>query len=377
MTVSSEPIKQRPDWLSPEPWLEYVKHATCSDVERALHTASPSEFEFAALISPAADPHLEAMAQRAKRTTERHFGKTISLYAPLYLSNYCTGGCAYCGFAADRHEPRRRLSAREIKRELDALHEMGIRDLLLLTGERTPQADVDYIADVVELAAKQFPSVSVECFAMTQEEYKQLVNRGCVGVTLYQESYDPDIYRQNHRWGAKADYLARLDAPERALSAGMRKLGIGALLGLANPDYEAVSIYQHARHLQKRYWRSGVSISFPRICHEAGDFQAKHPVGDVWLLKLILAFRITLPDVPLVLSTRESKRFRDGIAGLGINRMSVASRTTVGGYSCETRNDQMSEQFSIDDDRGVEEFCKMLAEKNLEPVFKNWDASFR
>ena len=374
--IMSPTTTKTPSWFAPMPWVEKAGTATKADVCSAISAVRPDIHAFASLISPAADSMLEEMAAKAQALTQRHFGRTISLYAPLYLSSYCNGGCAYCGFAADRKQPRSKLSRAEIESELDALYEMGIRDVLLLTGERSPEADVDYIADAVSIAASRFPSVSIETFAMEQEEYARLVELGCTGVTLYQETYHHETYGAMHRWGDKADYSARMNAPDRLLSAGIRKFGMGALFGLADPIHDAIALFQHARYLQKRYWRSGISLSFPRICPESGSFESGHPISDSMLVKFILAFRICLPDVPLVLSTRESRAFRDAMAGLGINRMSVASRTTVGGYSHEDES-QSSRQFSIDDDRDVGAFCKMLCEKGLEPVFKNWDAVYR
>jgi 2-iminoacetate synthase len=315
------------------------------------------------------------MAQRAQALTRRHFGRTVSLYVPLYLSNHCPGGCAYCGFASDRRQPRRRLEPAEAAAELDEIHSMGFEEVLLLTGERGSEAGFDYLLDCVRLAARKFHLVTVESFAMTAEEYGRLVDAGCTGITLYQETYDPARYAELHRWGAKRDYAFRLEAPARALAAGMRTVGLGALLGLADPLCDAILLLQHLRYLQKHFWRGGFSVSFPRIRPQAGGYTPRFPVGDAALAQLVFAFRIALPDVPLVLSTRESPAFRDGIAGLGISKMSVASRTTVGGYHAQA--DRSGGQFAVSDTRGVAEFVRTLEDKGLQPVFKNWDAVLR
>lgn len=346
-----------------------------ADVESALQTSHPSEREFAALISPAAEPLLEAIAQRAQKLTRAHFGKTISLYAPLYLSNYCPGGCAYCGFAADRNQPRHRLSAEELKREMAGLKAMHIEDILLLTGERCPQADFSYLLESVREAAHHFHNVSVEAFAMSRDEYAQLAEVGCTGVTLYQETYDRELYSKLHRWGDKRDYDFRIQAASNVLEAGMRYVGIGALLGLAEPYSEMLALYRHAADLKRSFWRSGIMISFPRICSEVGDFAPDYIISDRQLVQYILAFRICFPDVHLVLSTRESAAFRDGMAGVGVSRMSVASRTTVGGYSAEPAED--SGQFDVQDQRNAVQFCAALRTLGLEPVFKNWDMAFQ
>ncbi len=364
-----------PEWLSVDIYAEQAQHASRTDVLAALQAAHPAERAFAALVSPAATELLEPMAQRAQALTRGHFGKTVSLYAPLYLSNYCPGGCSYCGFASDRKQPRHKLTIAEMVAEIEALKAMGIEDVLLLTGERCPQADFEYLYDCVVEAARHLHRVTVEAFAMTQEEYARLEAAGCTGITLYQETYDPEVYAQLHRWGEKRDYTYRLEAPDRALTAGLRSVGIGALLGLADPVRDALSVFRHARHLQKRHWRSGVMISFPRICHEVGAFAPSYAVSDQQLVQFILAFRLCLPDVPLVLSTREAPAFRDGMAGIGISRMSVASRTTVGGYGDVEAED--SGQFDVQDLRDVGPFCGAMRGCGLEPVFKNWDAVFQ
>lgn len=364
-----------PDFLDPSAALAAAGSATTEDAARALGTAHPDERTLAVLLSPAADGLLDAMARRAQALTRRHFGRTISLYAPLYLSNYCGGGCVYCGFAADREQPRRKLEEDETLREILAMKAMGLEEVLLLTGESCPQADFDYLLRNVRLAARHFHNVTVESFAMTTDEYRALVEAGCTGVTLYQETYDPGLYGRLHRWGPKRDYLFRLESADRALSAGMRTFGIGALLGLDDPLREAISLYRHARYLCRKYWRSGILVSFPRLCAEPGRFTPEHGIDDRFLARIVCAFRICLPEVPLVLSTREAPRFRDGMAGIGISRMSVASRTTVGGYSSGAV--ETGAQFDINDDRSAPEFCSALRRNGLEPVFKNWDAVFQ
>lgn len=363
------------DWLTPEPWCDLVRKTTEDDVQAALHAEVHHEAELVALLSPAAMRHLESMAQLAQSLTRRHFGRTISLYAPLYLSNFCGNGCTYCGFASDRQITRRRLELPEVEAEMGKLHEGGLEEILLLTGERTPRADFDYLLECVKLAAGRFSVVTVEAFPMAAEEYRRLAAAGCTGVTLYQETYEPELYSQLHRWGPKRDYAARLAAPAAALEAGMRTVGIGSLLGLGDPVWNMVALYQHARGLQKRFWRSGISLSFPRVRPEQGGFVAPYPVSETQLAQIVFALRIVLPDVPLVLSTREGANFRDGMAGVGISKMSVASRTTVGGYARAAEGE--SGQFAVSDNRDVETFSRVLRAKNLEPVFKNWDATYR
>lgn len=357
--------------IDPTPWMTSTESITAVDVQRALGAASPSEADFVALVSPAAEPFLEAMAQRAKRLTEGHFGRTITLYAPLYLSDYCPGGCAYCGFAADRTQPRRRLEKADMLREFEALKAMGFEEVLLLTGERSPKADFPYLREAVGWAANYFSAVTVEAFPMTTEEYRDLADAGCVGVTLYQETYEPVQYRALHRWGPKRDYANRLEAPSRVLAAGMRTVGLGALLGISNPLFDTLALFRHARALRRKFWQSGITLSFPRVCPQEGGYQPPFPVDERFLARIIFAFRICMPDVPLVISTRENAHFRDGIAGVGVSKMSIGSRTTVGGYGHPGTSPDG--QFEVNDDRDVATFMAALRAKGLEPVFKNWD----
>jgi len=364
---------QLPDWLDPTPWLN--RQYTPADVERALHATSPDERTLAALLSPAAEAYLEMMAQRAQAITRRHFGRTISLYTPLYLSNFCNGGCLYCGIAADRRAKRAVLTEGQLRHEMVAINNMHLEELVLLTGERMPEADVPFLRECVSVAAQYIHNVTIEVFPMAEDEYRQLADAGCTGVTLYQETYDRAVYEKMHRWGDKRNFDNRLDAPDRALRGGMRTIGVGALLGLADPRFDTLCVYRHAKHLLKTYWQAGVSISFPRIRPQMGGFRPDHLVDERMLAQIIFALRICLPEVPLVLSTREPQRVRDGLAGVGISKMSVASKTTVGGYSDDS--EESTEQFEISDERDIPTFCEMLRSKGLEPVFKNWDATYR
>jgi 2-iminoacetate synthase len=364
-----------PTWLDPERWLPLVENESKAAIRSAILSENPTERELALMLSPAAAEFLELMAQRAQSITKRHFGRTISLYTPLYLSNFCNGGCLYCGIAGDRRAKRSVLNESQLRHEMEAIKSMNLQDLVLLTGERMPEADVPYLRDCIAIAAEYIHHVNIEVFPMPEGEYRELADAGCTGVTLYQETYDQVVYEKMHRWGDKRDFFSRLDAPDRALRGGLRTVGIGALLGLADPRYDMLCVYRHAKYLLKNYWQAGVSISFPRIQPQLGGFQADYPVDEKMLAQYIFAMRIGLPEVPLVLSTRESQRVRDGMAGLGISKMSVASKTTVGGYSDNPQ--ESTEQFSISDERNIPEFCDMLRGKGLEPVFKNWDATYR
>ncbi len=364
-----------PKELDPKPYIRWLAKADGRAVRAALACEAPGARELAVLLSPAADSFAENIARRARDLTRRYFGRTISLYAPLYLSDYCSGGCLYCGFAADRHVARRRLNRSEAEQEMNALHKLGIDEILLLTGERVKQAGFAYLNDNVRLASTRFNSVTIEAFAMNESEYAALVGAGCTGMTLYQETYDTAVYEVMHRFGPKRDFAGRLAAPGRALAAGIRYIGLGALLGLAEPVADAIALFLHATMLRKRYWRAGISISFPRIQPQTGNFAPPHPVSERLLARMIWAFRICLPDAHLALSTRERPGFRDGMAGVGISKMSVASRTTVGGYHADASS--KDGQFHVQDTRDVAAFCRSLRRLGLEPVFKNWEQVYR
>lgn len=368
-------IKPLPNWLDPNPWMHLSKSTDLSAIEAAIYSKNPTIRELALLLSPSAHNFLEPMAQQAKHITQRNFGKTISLYSPLYLSNYCNGGCAYCGIAADRRADRLVLDDNQLIKELSEISKLGIDEIVLLTGERMPEADVDYLEHAIQITSKKISSVNIEVFPMLEKEYQILANAGCTGVTLYQETYDQVIYEKMHRWGDKRDFFNRLYAPNRALQGGLRTVGLGALLGLSNPRFDMLCLFNHANYLLKNFWQAGVTISFPRIKPQLGEFRAKFPVDERMLAQFIFALRICLPTVPLLLSTRETEAIRDGLAGLGISKMSVASKTTVGGYSSSI--EQSTEQFEISDNRDVSSFCNALRNKNLEPVFKNYDAMYR
>ncbi|MEI6891984.1 MAG: 2-iminoacetate synthase ThiH [Pontiella sp.] len=367
--------KELPNWLDPSRWLPMTGSENKDAIRAAILSEHPTERELALMLSPAAGEFLELMAQRAQAITRRHFGRTIALYTPLYLSNFCNGGCLYCGIAGDRRAKRAVLNQSQLRHEMEAIQAMKFEELVLLTGERMPEADVPYLNECISIVSEYIHNVTIEVFPMKESEYRNLATAGCTGVSLYQETYDQVVYEKMHRWGDKRDFFNRIDAADRALRGGFRTIGIGALLGLSDPRFDMLCVYRHAKYLLKNYWKAGVSISFPRINPQLGGFQADHPVDEKMLAQYIFAMRIGLPEIPLVLSTREPQRVRDGLAGVGISKMSIASKTTVGGYSDDS--EESTEQFSISDERSIPAFCEMLRGKKLEPIFKNWDATYR
>ncbi len=349
-----------------------IEKATENDVKNALKKQNRTIDDFLYLISDAANPYLEQMAVLSEKITRLRFGNTINLYAPLYISNECVNACAYCGFNVNNKIERNTLTIDEIKQEADILFEEGFRHILIVSGESRKHVPVSYLVEITKELAKKFASVSVEVYPMETDEYKLLAETGVCGIAVYQETYNEDLYAKLHK-GPKADFEYRLHTPERAAKAGFRELGIGALLGLSDFKTELAITAIHAKYLMKHYWRAAVSISFPRLKNAAGHFKPLVNVSDKMLAKAIFALRIVLNDVGLVLSTRESESFRNGMATLGITRMSAGSKTNPGGYSlCENS----LEQFTISDNRTPCEISKMLENKGLEPVWKDFDKGF-
>jgi len=346
---------------------------TQSDVERALCAPQLRIEEFKALLSPAAGDFLEPLAQRAHKLTVQRFGKTILMYAPLYLSNECSNGCRYCGFNAHNKMARRTLSFDEMESEARVLHDRGFRHLLLVTGEAPKLADNRYLCAAVERLRPLFSSMSIEVYPMDQSGYQQVVDAGVDGLTIYQETYDQALYADMHPFGKKRDYAFRLAAPEAAAAAGMRRIGVGALLGLGKHRVEGFFTGLHAQYLARHYWRTHLSVSFPRMRPADGGFQPLNPVSDRDFVQLICALRLLLPDAGLVMSTRESANLRDHLLPLGITQMSAGSCTSPGGYA---EKDESGRQFAIDDERSHTEIARMLVSRGYEPVWKDWDPAF-
>jgi 2-iminoacetate synthase len=304
-----------------------IEAARPADVEAALATTHLGIDDFMALLSPAAGAYLEPMAQRAHHLTVQRFGKTILMYAPLYLSNECTNGCRYCGFNAHNKVPRRTLTMDEVEAEARVLYDRGFRHLLLVTGEAPRAAGTDYLAAAIARIRSLFSSMSIEVYPMDEAGYRQVIAAGVDGLTLYQETYDRTLYAEMHPFGNKRDFDFRLRAPEFAAAAGMRRIGIGALLGLGKFRVEAFCTGLHALHLARHCWRTHLTVSFPRMRPADGGFQPLHLVSDRDFVQLICALRLLLPDAGLVLSTRERAQLRDNLLPLGITQMSSGSCT--------------------------------------------------
>ncbi len=341
----------------------------------ALNTISKKKHsieDFPALISPASAPFLEQMAQIAHRTTLLRFGRTVKLYAPLYISNECVNSCAYCGFNTQNNIKRITLTMDEILLEAENLYSHGFRHILLVTGEDREKVPVEYLSQIAGELSKKFAAVSIEVYPMDTDDYRVLTENGITGIAVYQETYDRKKYSTLHA-GPKADFDSRLETPERAGKAGLRELGIGALIGLSDFRVDMTCAALHAGYLMKKFWKSQVAISFPRLREAAGGFEPAAVISDRELAQTVFALRIVLPDADLVLSTREQPDFRNGMAGVGITRMSAGSKTNPGGYCF---SEDSLEQFDVADTRTPAEIAAMLNDKGLEPVWKDFDRSF-
>ena len=352
---------------------EQMANTTSNQVEQALAGERLTIRDYATLLSPAAQPYIETMAQKAHQITKQRFGNIIQLYTPMYLSNECSNGCKYCGFNASNKIPRATLTLDEIEKEAKIIHDYGFRAILLLTGEHKKMEDNSYLEAAVKRIKPLFSSISIEVYPMDTDGYKKMVSAGVDGLTLYQETYDPVLYEQLHPYGLKRNYINRLNAPDRAGEAGLRRIGVGALLGLGAFATEAFYTGLHANYLSKRYWRSHVSVSFPRIRPADGGFAPINIIDDTQLVQMVCATRLLIPDAGLFLSTRESSELRDSLMPLGITHMSAGSCTSPGGHANEGEN---IEQFAIDDDRSPEQMSSIIKEKGYEVVWKDWDSAF-
>ncbi|WP_439184654.1 2-iminoacetate synthase ThiH [Carboxylicivirga taeanensis] len=351
-----------------------IQNKSKTDVEEALASGQPSLEDFKALISPAAEAYLEPMAVKSRAITQRRFGKTIQLYIPLYLSNACANACAYCGFSHNNDITRITLNKEQVIREIAVIKQMGFQHLLLVTGEHPRECGFEYLKEMVELVKPHFASVSIEVQPMQQAEYEQLIQSGVHTVYVYQETYNRTNYKSYHPRGKKSDFAYRLETPERLGRAHIHKIGIGCLLGLEDWRTDSFFTALHLNFLEKTYWRTKYSISFPRLRPHMGSFEPNVHVTDKQLAQLIMAYRIFNPDVELSLSTRESKSFRNNMLQLGVTAMSAGSKTEPGGYAVYN---QALEQFAVNDDRSPEAVCEMIKAGGYEPVWKDWDDCMR
>jgi 2-iminoacetate synthase len=350
--------------------LQSILSKTTLDVKRAIASEKRDFEDFKALISPAAKPYLEEMAQISNQVTKKRFGNTIQMYAPMYLSNECQNICTYCGFSFTNKIPRRTLTDAEILKEVEFLKNKGYDHILLVTGEANRTVGVDYIKNAIQLIKLHFANITIEVQPLDQNEYELLKENGLYAVLVYQETYHKEEYKKHHPKGKKSNFDYRLETPDRLGKAGVHKIGLGALFGLE--DWRADSFFTavHLKYLQKTYWKTKYSISFPRLRPHSGGLEPKVEMTDSDLAQLICAYRMFDEDVELSISTRESEIFRNHIVHLGITSISAESKTNPGGYAVEP---QSLEQFEISDERSTEEVAEMLKNQGLEVVWKDWE----
>jgi len=349
--------------------------------------------QFEQLIAPASPDAFEAMAQDARLLTRRNFGRTMRLFAPLYLSNECVNNCKYCGFSRDNPILRVTLDIGQVVAEARHLAAAGFRQILLVAGEHPKFVSGSYLLDCIRVLAPSFSSIAIEVGPMKRDQYEAIVAAGAEALVVYQETYDRQIYAEMHTAGPKRNFDWRLECPERGYEAGFKRIGLGALFGLARWQDEAMALAAHVDYLLKRCWQAQISVSLPRLRPAAGGFQPSFTMSDRELAQLICAFRITFPQVGLVLSTRERATLRDALLPLGITAMSAGSHTEPGGYTgqgaenlhqtlrgkiiapdFENGCDQLATgQFEISDQRTPEEIATVLRRQGIEPVWKDWD----
>ena len=348
-------------------------------------------FEY--LIAPKTGPEFEALAEESRSLTLQNFGRTMRLFAPLYLSNECINNCRYCGFSRDNPILRVTLSVEQVIAEGRYLASEGFRHVLLVAGEHPKFVSSSYLADCVRALAPDFSSISIEVGPLETLDYVSLVENGAEGLVVYQETYDRETYSEMHTSGPKRDFEWRLHCPERGYAAGFRRIGIGALFGLASWEQEAVRLAAHVEYLLKHCWQAQITVSLPRLRPAAGEFKPPFSMSDEELARLICAFRITFPQVGIVLSTREQAALRDVLISLGVTMMSAGSHTEPGGYTGQGTSqlhrtvrgriiapefqdgDDMlaTGQFEISDERSAAEIAAVLRGRGLEPVWKDWD----
>lgn len=356
---------------------DYSKY-TADDVKSALEHETCSVEDFKALLSPAAEPFLEQMAQRARLETSRHFGNTVYLFTPLYIANYCENYCVYCGFNCYNHIKRMKLTAAQIEKEMRIIADSGMEEILLLTGESRAQSNVEYIGETCKLARKYFRMVGLEIYPVNTDEYKYLHECGADYVTVFQETYDTDKYEQLHLMGHKRVWPYRFDAQERALRGGMRGVAFSALLGLSDFRKDALASAMHVYYLQRKYPYAEMSLSCPRLRPIINNDKINPlDVHEKQLCQVLCAYRIFLPYVGITVSSRESAEFRNGIVKIAATKVSAGVSTGIGdheskysGKAADTA--QGDEQFEIEDSRSFERMYQDIAGQGLQPVLNDY-----
>lgn len=348
------------------------------------------------LLSDPNPDSLERLARQSQQTTRRHFGRTMRIFAPLYLSNECVNNCSYCGFSRDADILRTTLTVEQVVTEARHLHQQGLRNLLLVAGEHPKFVSEGYLQECLDALKPFIPTLGIEVGPMEDAQYREIVNHGAEGLVVYQETYDRQVYETLHTAGPKKNFDWRLDCPERAYAGGFRRIGIGALFGLADWKLEAMALCAHLEYLYRHCWKAQMTVAFPRMRPYAGNYHytpdPKRYLADKDLLRLVCAFRILFPQVGIVMSTREPAGLRDALAPLGVTHMSAGARTEPGGYTgagsedlhltvrgrrvelkSATGCEKATEQFRISDTRSAAEIAQKLSQQQFDPIWKDWD----
>ncbi len=346
---------------------------TAQDVERALRKPKRDLEDFKALISPAAEPYLEQMAQLSAALTRKRFGNTIGFYVPLYLSNLCANACTYCGFSMENKLKRRTLNLEDIEKECKAIKKLNFDSLLLVTGEHERKVGLDYFRQALPTIKKHFSYLAMEVQPLDQQDYAELKSLGLDAVMVYQETYNRRTYAEHHLRGKKMDFDYRLETADRLARAGIDKIGIGALIGLDEWRVDCFFVAAHLDYLERTYWQTRYSLSFPRLRPCEGGVEVKSEMNDRQLVQLLCAYRLLNPEVELSLSTRESAEFRDNVLPLGVTTMSAGSKTQPGGYADDLPE---LEQFAISDDRSVEDVAYAVQQRGFQVVWKDWHHAY-
>ncbi|MBT1445975.1 2-iminoacetate synthase ThiH [Shewanella sp. JM162201] len=354
-------------------WRLGLYSATAADVERALRAPAGRLDALMALLSPAAEPYLEQMAQQSVRLTRKRFGANIGMYLPLYLSNLCANECDYCGFSMVNKIKRKTLNDAEIGREIALIQAMGYDSVLLVSGEHETKVGMDYFRRVLPQVKSAFSYLAMEVQPLSEADYAELVSLGLDAVMVYQETYQRRTYSEHHTRGKKTDFIWRLDTPDRLARAGVDKIGLGVLLGLDDWRLDALIMGHHLQYLENRYWRSRYSISLPRLRPCTGGVAPKTEISDRGLVQMICAFRLFSESLDISLSTRERPDFRDNLFALGITQTSAGSATSPGGYS---EPDTHLDQFEISDERSAATIASVLKSRGLNPVWKDWESGW-
>lgn len=348
----------------------FFSTVTAKRIENILAKDRITEEEYLCLLSPVAENYLEEMAEKSHRLSLNNFGKAVSIYTPMYIANFCENKCAYCGYNVGNKIKRKKLTLEEIEKEAKSISATGIKQIIVLTGESRYYSSVEYIKDAVKILKKYFNSICLEVYSLKEEEYKELVQCGVNGLTMYQETYNMNIYDKIHLAGPKKNYRYRIETPERACKAGIRNIGVGALYGLDEWRREAYFSGLHAKYIEDNFPHMEISISVPRIRPHAGSFTKLHDVNNKNMVQIMLATKMFIPRAGINVTTREKAEIRDNLIPLGVTKISAGVSVEVGGHSIK---DKGAAQFEISDSRSVDEIKNMLKSKGYCPVFKDWE----